>query len=459
MDLDNLSKFGPKFQIKAITAMLVDRPFLDQAQDIIDPKFFDSAPHEWVVKTILDYFRGYKSVPTMEVFKKELEKVQGDDILVTGIIETLREVYRNTASSDIKYISDEFLTFCKNQSLKNAIMKSADKLNHGDYDGIKKLIDAAMNAGADRDYGHDWNEDIDKRLIHSARNTIATGWQVINQIMDGGLAAGELGVIVAPPGIGKSWALSSIGRHVIVNGMKVAHYTLELNEDYLGLRYDSLATGIEPNQLKHHIDEVRKAVAATSGKLKIRYFPTRTVSISAIRSHLEQIKNIGFIPDVVIVDYGDLLRSTDKYESRWQELGAVYEDLRGMAGELKVPIWTASQSQRSSVNEDIIEGDKIAESFNKIMTADFIMSISRKMADKITNTARIHIIKNRFGIDGVTFPALVNFTEGKFEIYDEASAEGIRVRKQMSDGDNVVKAALKQRLLEFSHPTTNDELG
>lgn len=456
MDVDNLSKFGPKFQIKAITAMLVDKPFLDQAQDIIDPKYFDSRPHEWVVQTILEYFRAYKDVPTMEVFKKELDKVQGDDTLVTGIIETLREVYRNTASSDIKYISDEFLTFCKNQSLKTAIMKSADKLNHGDYDGIKKLIDVAMRAGADRDYGHDWNLDIEKRLVHMARITIPTGWTVINQIMDGGLGAGELGVIVAPPGIGKSWALASIGKAVISEGKKVAHYTLELNENYLGLRYDSLLTGIESNQLRNHVDEVRAAVEKIPGHLKLKYFPTRTVSITAIRAHLEQIKNIGFDPDIVIVDYGDLLRSTDKFESRWQELGAVYEDLRGMAGELEVPIWTASQSQRSSVNEDIIEGDKIAESFNKIMTADFIMSISRKMPDKITNTARIHIIKNRFGIDGVTFPAMANFVEGKFEIYDEASAEGIRLRKQMNDGDNVVKAALKQRLLEFSHPASED---
>jgi hypothetical protein len=102
------------------------------------------------------------------------------------------------------------------------------------------------------------------------------------------------------------------------------------------------------------------------------------------------------------------------------------------------------------LNDDVIEAGRIAESFSKIMTADFIMSISRKLADKVSNTARIHVMKNRFGPDGLTFPALVNFVEGKFEIYDENSADGVRIKKQMSDGDNILKTLLQKKMMEFS---------
>lgn len=450
MTQDNLSKFGTMFQTKAISVMLVDKQFLDQAIDIIDPKHFESEYHAWIVEKILWYFSTYKNLPSMEVFKKELDKIENKDTLKIGITASLKEVYKSTQSSDITYIKDEFLVFCKNQALKNAILKSADKLQNGDYDSIKVLIDKAMNAGQERNYGHNWKMDIEKRVTHNVRNTIPTSWSVINQLMDGGLGAGELGVIVAPPGIGKSWALGSIGTAAMKAGRKVLHYTLELNEDYLGLRYDTLITGHEPKQIKNHINEVKLAIQNITGELILKYYPTRTASALTLRAHIDRLESTGFEPDLIIVDYGDLMRPTERGDARYQDLGIIYEDLRGLAGEYKVPLWTASQSQRSSLNDDVIEADKIAESFNKIMTADFILSISRKLSDKVSNTARGHIIKNRFGPDGITMPAFVDFIHGKFELYDENSAEGIRMKKQMQDGDNILKNLLNKRLVDYS---------
>ena len=457
--IDTLAKFGPTFQTKAIAVMLTDKTFLDQAQDIIDDKHFELDAHSWIVGRILWYFGEYRDIPSMEVFKKEVDKIHGNDVLKTSVIQSLKEVYKNTTASDISYIKDEFLTFCKNQALKNAILKAADKLQRGDYDGIKSIVDKAMTAGQERNFGHNWKEDVEKRAVHLARDTVATGWEVIDQIMDGGLAAGELGVIVAPPGIGKSWGLAHIGKAALQNGRKIVHYTFELNENYLGLRYDTLFTGIEPNKIKDNVEQVRKAIESITGEVIIKNYPTRTVSTTALRAHLDRLESTGYIPEVVIVDYGDLMRSTDKSNARWEELGIVYEDLRGLAGELGVPIWTASQSQRASLNDDIIEAGRIAESFNKIMTADFVMSISRKLADKVANTARIHIMKNRFGPDGLTFPALADFVSGKFEIYDENSAEGVRIKRQMSDGDNILKNLLHKKMIEFSVEEDDNDLG
>lgn len=450
MTYDTLSKFGPTFQAKSISVMLTDKPFLDQAIDIIDCKHFESDSHSWIVDRIQWYFASYKDIPSMEVFKKELDKIVNNDSLKSAVILSLKEIYKNIQASDIKYVKDEYLEFCKNQALKNAILKSAEKLQTGDYDSIKSVIDKALHAGQERNYGHDWKGEIDKRVTDNVRNTIATGWEVINQIMDGGLSGGELGVIVAPPGIGKSWALSKIGLAPLYQGKKVVHYTLELGDKYTGVRYDTLTIGKPPNEIKNNVELLRKSIEQITGELKIKYYPTKAATSLTIRAHMERLISTGFSPDLIIVDYADLLRPTEKGDARYMDLGIIYEDLRGISGELSVPLWTASQSQRSSMNDDVIGGDKIAESFNKIMTADFIMSISRKISDKISNTARVHIIKNRFGPDGITMPAYVNFVEGKFEIYDENSPEGIRMKKQMSNGDDILKNLIARKAIDLS---------
>lgn len=456
MSQDSLSKFGTNFQTKSIAVMLSDRSFIDQATDIIDPKHFDSDPHAWIVERILWYFGEYRDVPSLEVFKQEVDKIEKNESLKSGVILSLKDVYKNLQANDITYVKDEFLAFCKNQALKNAILKAADKLQTGDYDSIKSIIDKAMHAGAERNYGHNWKLDIDKRLKEESRKTIPTRWGVLNQLMDGGLGGGELGTILAGSGAGKSWALADIGNFSIANGYKVMHYTLELNQNYLGVRYDTILTRIEPKEVKNHYEEVKAAMDKITGELIIKFYPMRTVTTNALRAHTERLISTGFSPDIILVDYADHLRPTEKGNARYEDLGIIYEDLRGWAGELNVPMWTASQVQRAALQDDIIEADKISESFQKIMLSDFVMSISRKLTDKISNTARVHVIKNRFGPDGLTFPARADFMHGEFQIYDEESAEGIRLKTQMKEGDTVLKDILHQKLIDFRQEKDNE---
>jgi replicative DNA helicase len=207
------------------------------------------------------------------------------------------------------------------------------------------------------------------------------------------------------------------------------------------------------------MDDVKDAIAKIQGELIIKYYPMKSITVHALHAHIERLLSIGFEPDVILVDYADLLRPSTKSEARYQELATIYEDLRALSGHFSIPVWTASQSQRSSANDEVIEGNKVAESWGKIMTGDFIMSVSRMKSDKISNTARIHIIKNRFGPDGLTFPAYANFGIGKFDIFDEDSAEGVRIKKQMQDGENTIKKILKNKLLEFNDDDKADDLG
>ena len=229
---DRLSSYGYAFQIKVITSLLTDKSFLQQISDILSPKYFESDANNWIVDTILDYQKEYKSSPTLEVMKVKLEKVD-HDVLKDQIIAHLKDAWKYTESEDLPYIKDQALDFCRNQEIKKAILSSVELLKNGQYEEIKATVDNALKAGADKDIGHESMTSIEERYTEAVRHVQPTPWEVINELTDGGLGKGELGVMVAPAGIGKSWALMNIGADAVKKGKTVLHYTLELNEAYV----------------------------------------------------------------------------------------------------------------------------------------------------------------------------------------------------------------------------------
>jgi len=252
-----------------------------------------------------------------------------------------------------------------------------------------------------------------------------------------------------------SWGLINVGANAIKNGLNVVHYTLELNEGYVGQRYDAVLTGIAAQNLKYNQDEIESAVSKLKGKLIIKYYPTKTASCSTIRAHIEKMILVGNKPDLVIVDYADLLRGAVARKEMRHELESIYEDLRGIAGEYEVPLYTASQANRSALEDDIIEAGKIAESYAKVMIADFVISLSRKVTDKIAGTGRFHIIKNRFGPDGLTLPSKMNMSNGQIHIYEETSVQGKDTKRDMENGESLLRKSLSQKYKEIA----GDSLG
>jgi|TARA_R110000787_G_scaffold50903_3_gene120928 replicative DNA helicase len=442
---DRLSSYGYAFQIKVITGLLVDKSFLQQISDILSPKYFESDANNWIVSTILEYQKEYNASPTLEVMKVKLEKVD-QDVLKDQIIAHLKDAWRYTESSDLTYIKDQAMDFCKNQEIKKAIIGSVELLKQGDYDGIKAVVDEALKAGADKDIGHDYLTQIDERYTDAVRFVQETPWDVINELTDGGLGKGELGVMVAPAGIGKSWALMNVGAHLVKKGKTVVHYTLELNEAYVGLRYDSVITGIANQNLKHYQDDVKAQLENIKGELIIKHYPTKSVGVMGIRAHVEKCIMQDKRPDCIIVDYADLLRGHG--QEKRHELEGIYEDLRGMAGEYEIPVWTASQANRSALEEDVIDASKISESYGKVMVADFVLSLSRKIQDKLAGTGRWHVIKNRFGPDGITLPSKMNTSNGQFNIYTDTSVGGKETQKQMDGGNEMARQMLARKYQE-----------
>ena len=443
---DRLSEYGFGFQVKVIAAMFTDRTFLQQIADIIQADYFESEANSWILEVVLGHFRTYKTPPTKDVLKVKVTEID-HDVLKVAVVEQLKEVFRYMESDDLSFVKDEILKFCKNQEIKHAIMDSVNLLKNGNYDEIKTKIDSAMKAGADTNIGHEYKSQVALRYNEAARHTITTGWDVVDDLMDGGLAPGELGVVMAPAGIGKSWLLINIGANAIRNGKNVVHFTLELNENYVGQRYDSVITGIPAQNLKNHQEDIENKMSHISGELVIKYYPTKSVGVMALKAHIEKSAMVGKAPDLVIVDYADLLKvsAKDKHEA----LEELYEELRGMAGEYGVPVWTATQAGRSALEDDIIEADKIAASYGKVMVSDFIMSLSRKVQDKLSGTGRVHIVKNRFGPDGMTLPSKINTNNGQFQFFEPDTTQGKSTKKDMKTGETMMKKNLSEKFKDL----------
>ena len=445
---ESLVKYGTSFQSKIITSLLLNNKFIKTVYDILEVSYFDADSNKFLIKEIKKYFDKYKIPPTMEAMKVMIDELD-NDVLKTSVVDSLRNAWNHRESPDLEFVQEKTLEFCRNQVIKKAIMDSVELLDTQQYEKIKGVIDTAMRAGVERDIGHEYISGLEERLSQQSRNCIPTKWDSVNELMDGGLAGGELGVIVAPAGIGKSWTLQAIGADAVRQGKTVIHYTLELNAQYVGLRYDTIFTGQPTANLQYHKDEVSKKIQNLKGELIIKYYPTRTASINTITAHLQQCELQGIKADMVIVDYADIMKSTQHFSEKRHAIGLIYEELRGVAGEFDIPIWTASQANRSSLEEDVIDASKVSEDYSKVMTADFVMSMSRKVEDKIANTGRFHVIKNRFGPDGLTFPATINTNTGYIMIYEAHTKEGRSTQGKMDNSEEYLRRTLAQKKKDF----------
>jgi len=416
MTLVSLQQYGPAFQIKVISSLLTHKEFLVNIHDIISDEYWDNQAHKWIIKEILRYYEKYHTTPSMDILKVELKKLE-NEVLKVAVKEQLREAYQ-ASDEDLKYVQEEFSTFCKNQQLKKALLSSVDLLKAGDYDSIKFMIESAMKAGQDKNVGHEYNKDIESRYREDHRKVVPTPWERINELLQGGLGNGDFGLIFGNPGGGKSWSLVALGGYAVRLGYNVIHYTLELGEDYVGRRYDAFFTKVPVNRITESKNKVEEIVPQLPGELVIKEFPTGKATISTVESHINKLIDLGIKPDLIIIDYVDLLSTRKRTADRKGELDDIYTSTKGLARELNIPIWSVSQVNRAGAKDDVIEGDKAAGSYDKIMITDVAISLSRKKEDKVKNTGRFHIMKNRYGMDGLTFYLNADTSTGHFEITD-----------------------------------------
>ena len=421
---ETMMRFGTTFQENLCQLILEDRPFCDQIEEVLDIQFLELHYLQVFAKTIFNYRLKYGTHPSYEITATMLKSdLKGEN---EAVKKQVRDYFTRIMSGEVKgteYIKDRSLDFCRKQVLKGAMMKSITLLKSSSFDEIQKIIDDALKLGTDNNFGHDFLKDFEQRFTVKNRDPVSTGWKRVDEICKGGLGKRELGVVIAPTGAGKSMVLCHLGAKAVQEGKTVIHYTLELADSVVGTRYDCCLSGVSLRDHKLNKEKIFDVVSEVDGHLIIKEYPTKSASTNTIKTHIEKLRKRGIEPDVIIVDYADLLRPIRSSSEKRHELENIYEELRAIAQVYDCPLWTASQTNRSGLNAEVITMEAISEAFNKCFVADFICSLSRTVEDKNANTGRVFIAKNRNGPDGLVFPAFVDWSNVRIKILERTDGE------------------------------------
>jgi len=448
----DFSKFGKHFQENLVQIMFEDRAFCDQLGEVFKTEFLEQKYLQMFVEKLFEHKAKFEAHPSAKTFAAVLrtELDEDNEVLVKQIRTYYAKIYSHPTIDDEDYVKHTALDFCRKQKLKEALMKSANLLQKASFDQISVLINDALKLGSDNSYGYDYKLDFEKRFVIRQRGPVTTGWNIIDKLSKGGLGSGELGVVIAPTGAGKSMALVHLGTQALLAGKTVVHFTLELGDTVVASRYDSCLTGIHLKDLYNRKEEIYEQIKDLSGNIIVKEYPTKSASVLTLKNHLNKLKNRGVDVGMIIVDYGDLLKCTGNYREKRIELESIYEDLRGMAQEYECPIWTASQTNRSGLNAEVITMESISEAFNKCFVADFIFTLSRTIEDKNANSARMFVAKNRNGPDGLVYPMEMDTANVKMKVLEPDGNSIADINKEAAKNQ-------KQRLAEIYKKIKNGE--
>ena len=446
------AKYGKQFQEKIFQSLINDHRWAAQMLEVMTPSYFDVKYLEFLAQKYFDFYGHYKTFPTMNLIvtmiKDELR--EGTDIILRDqIIEYLMRIKSNPDAGDLNFVKDKSLDFCRKQALKEALEESVKAIASEQYESVVGIMKEAISKGSPSSIGHDFFNDYEARFLREVRTACPTGIPHLDKksILNGGLGKGEIGVITAPTGVGKSHFLVAMGAAALRAGKNVIHYTFELSESAVGTRYDSNLCGINSSDIIDKKEEVLKFYEKESfGRLIIKEYPTGSASIVTLRNHIEKLMMKSFKTHLIIIDYADIMRSTRKYDSLRHELKLIYEELRNMAMEMSVPIWTASQANREASNAQVVGLENMAEAYGKAMVADVVLSISRKPMEKATGDGRLFIAKNRAGRDGILFPIKIDTSMSTIKVVDDVSEMSLQdaVKSDNQDMKSLLKSKWKE---------------
>ena len=432
-DVDSFKSFGTNFQNCVLQAALIDREFFEKSFEVLKEEYFTSEAHKTIWLEIRKLFNKYNGPPSYEILKTEIAQYPEGE-LKESTINVLLDIETKVNRQEIEYAKDKSLEFCKNQSMKGAILQSVELLKEGRFEEIQKTIEDSLKISTEQDLGADYFDSFKSHQQVHARACIPTGFPLLdaNEVLDGGLANGELGVVMAPTGGGKSFFLVNLGYGALAAGKNVIHYSFELSETHVGNRYDSRITGIPTKELRNRMVEAEaQLVRFNGGQLYIKEYPPKVATINTIKFHMGRLLSNGFDPDLIIIDYGDLMKSRRGYDQKRFELESIFEDLRALSMEMKLPIWTATQSNREGFNDDVITIDKVGEAINKAMVVDFFGTFSQR---------KFHIGKNRMGQANVNYNIDMDPARAFIDLNDDQPAGfsvGDKVNNLLSGGDKM----------------------
>ncbi len=449
-EIKSFEEMGRGYQEKVAHALFEDAIYSEMMVDVLEPDYFTYTHLKRLAEVYFDYRNRYKNFPSIDVAMLQLQQDEDDVAMLAMASDFVSRMKSTPLNGDKGWIQDSSLEFCKRQKLIAAVGKCLEQIEGKKYDSIAGTIREALDRGSPKDHGHEYSEEVDARAVKSVREPISTGWPVLDKYLGGGYERKTITTFIAPTGAGKSMFLVNAACALVEQGLNVLYVTLEMADYKIGLRADSWFSGVAIDDVSKKQAEVKSAITTRAkGRLIIKEWPTKRASVETIRSHIQRLTQTkNFKPDVVIVDYPDLLKSVKNYGEKRHELEGNYEELRGLATEINAVMIVADQTNRGGLDLELVTISAIAEAYSKATVCDLIITISRTPEDRAGGTGRIYIAKSRLGPDGIVLPFMLNTKANVRVTVLDTNEDPISMMMKTS-GEEGMKSFMKDRLTQF----------
>jgi replicative DNA helicase len=404
----NLGYLGYSFQVKLVKQLIEDQKFSESIITIIDPNYFDNEYMRLVVASVKNYYEKYETIPSYDTIFNLIKTEVRREIARESANELIKEV-KDSDNKDCLHTQDVAIKFCKQQELKKATLKIQKILDTGDfdrYDECEEIVKQAITVGTEKDDGIDVFHNIKNVLSADFRSPIPTGLIGIDNLMGGGLSKGELGVILAAFGVGKTTLITRMANTAYKMGKNVVQIFFEDNAEVIQRKHYTCFTEIPLNELEERSDEVEQKLTNfqdLTGNLILKRMPSDGTTIPHIRQYLKKLISNGVKPDVIFLDYIDCVQPTKQFKDEFSGEGNVMRQFETMLSELGVAGWTAVQGNRSAIGAELVEANMMGGSIKKGQIGHFILSAAKTLEQKEEGRATLAILKSRFGKDGVVF--------------------------------------------------------
>ena len=419
---DNLGYLGLDFQYRLIQQILVDRKFGETIVDILQPNYFEDSFLRTASLKISENYEEYGVIPDVNNLESMIVSTVSNEIDKEMYFEQFEKI-KNAELNNGLSIQDTAMKFCKQQELKKSVREIEKIIQNGDLDDYPQcedILKKALEVGDSKDDGIDVFEDLKSVLDEDFRKPIPTGVNGLDSYMDGGLSKGELAVILAPFGIGKTTIMTKFANHAKNVGKNVLQIFFEDNPKVIQRKHLTcwMEGQVTLNELNENFDEVLRVAQikeAQPGKIKLKKFPSDGTTIPHIKQYIKKQISLGFRPDIILLDYIDCVQPTKSFKDEWSGEGNVMRQFETLLSELDIAGWTAVQGNRSSINAETVDSTMIGGSIKKGQIGHFILSIAKSLEQKENGRANMAILKSRFGKDGITFDDIL-FNNGTVQI-------------------------------------------
>jgi replicative DNA helicase len=403
----NFGNLGFSFQQSLIKSIIENKKYGETIIDVLESRYFDNTSFKFIMENVKELFKTYNTIPNYDTVAQKLMAEGGNDS--TKHVDTLEAIKQLEVNTE--YIQDTALNFCKQQNLKKKLKDVHNIIDNGEfesYNKIEEIIQKALQIGLMNDDGTDVFEDIDLALEKDNRLPIATGIVGIDNLLEGGLGRGELGIVLAPTGTGKTTLLTKMANTAYNQGYNVLQVFFEDNPGNIKRKHYTIWSGVAPKDQPENAEEVKEKVKEaelqSKGGIKLLKLASDNVTISEIKNKVRKLISDGFKIDLLLIDYVDCIspeRSVNGEE--WKGEGSIMRSLESMTGEFDIAIWTATQGNRESISSEVVNSDQMGGSIKKAQIAHVIVSIAKTLEQKENNLATLTLLKSRIGRDGVIF--------------------------------------------------------